>query len=181
MEHLAKFLIENRIINEEDKPLYLYGFHQLCFLVLNVLTTIIIGISSQKLPECITFLLFYIPLRSFSGGYHAKTEFMCYILSSAILCVTLFICTLQLTYSQLIILLIGATIIVILLSPVVSQNKPLRGNEYKRYRIRSISIQILYFAIVFGLICIGKKEVVKIIVITDVIISSLLIGGCFFN
>lgn len=74
-------LIKYNIIEEREKDLYVYGIHQCFTIIQNVLITIIIGVVFDNLWETIIFLAFYSTLRSFSGGYHAKNEFNCFIYS----------------------------------------------------------------------------------------------------
>ena len=49
--------------------------------LLNLISTIVIGVIVGKVFESIAFLVFYIPLRSYVGGYHASTPRSCYFIS----------------------------------------------------------------------------------------------------
>lgn len=52
---IADSLIESRIIKEEDHGLYEYGIRQFCFVTLNLITEICIGIMCGMFKECIAF------------------------------------------------------------------------------------------------------------------------------
>ena len=53
--------------------------------LLNLISTIVIGVIAGKVFESIAFLVFYIPLRSYVGGYHASTPRRCYFISIVII------------------------------------------------------------------------------------------------
>lgn len=49
--------------------------------LLNLISTIVIGVIASNVFESIAFFVFYIPLRSYAGGYHASTPRRCYFIS----------------------------------------------------------------------------------------------------
>lgn len=49
--------------------------------LINLISTIVIGVIAGNVFESIAFLVFYIPLRSYAGGYHASTPRRCYFIS----------------------------------------------------------------------------------------------------
>lgn len=70
---------------EEEKDIYVFGLRQGSIFILNVCTALLIGIFLNMLFEIIIYLACFIQLiqlRIFAGGYHAKTQFRCYIMSS---------------------------------------------------------------------------------------------------
>ena len=93
--------------------------------------------------EIAVFMAAYIPLRSFAGGYHAKTPLRCYFTSLTIIFVVLLFCkyvplNLLLNSGILVISLVVCTF----LCPVQDSNKPLDCAERQRYR--NISVVILF-------------------------------------
>ena len=75
---ITQRLCEKGIISESDFDLYEYGFNMGITVLLNLISTIVIGVIVGKVFESIAFLVFYIPLRSYVGGYHASTPRRCY-------------------------------------------------------------------------------------------------------
>ena len=100
MERLAiKFvnrLISSSIIKKEDAEIYIYGFKEIVFVALNLITTIFIGLIFNKIFEVILFMVTYIPIRVYAGGYHARTQIRCYIFSVLMLISVLYILKLNL-------------------------------------------------------------------------------------
>lgn len=86
MEFLARLsrkigndLIKSDIVKAEDAKIYIYGINQILTYVINVFSALIIGAILGVFLEITVFMAAYIPLRSFAGGYHAKTPLRCYI------------------------------------------------------------------------------------------------------
>lgn len=85
--------------------------------------------------ESVIFMAAYIPLRSFAGGYHAKTPVRCYILSLIMITVVL-AGTKYLPFTNVVyyVILAVTVLIVLLLSPVEDKNKSLNRTENKVYK-----------------------------------------------
>jgi accessory gene regulator B len=67
-------MAQSEIISVEDNELYEYGLHQSFILLANIFTTILVGWIFNMMIESIIFLLAFVPLRSYAGGYHAKRQ-----------------------------------------------------------------------------------------------------------
>ena len=144
METLAiKFvnrLISSSIIKKEDAEIYIYGFKEIVFVALNLITTIFIGLIFNKIFEVILFMITYIPIRVYAGGYHARTKLRCYIFSVLMLISVCYILKLYLLKSYLLIvtLAIISSSIILYLAPVEDKNKPLDEIEIEVYTKRTI-------------------------------------------
>jgi len=80
-------LVHSNVVKEEDAEIYIYGINQILSSVVNVSSALIIGFIFGVFLEVAVFMAAYIPLRSFAGGYHAKTPLRCYIFSVIMLIV----------------------------------------------------------------------------------------------
>lgn len=138
--------MRSNVIKEEDTEIYIYGINQIFVSVLNVSSTLIIGLILGMLLESIIFLMAYIPLRSFAGGYHAKTPVRCYFVSLFLVSAVLLFCK-YVPFNLLLLwcILFVSTVVIVFLCPVQDNNKPLDSIECKRYR--KISIVILFVEI----------------------------------
>ena len=76
-EKATDLMVRNEIISSEDREIYVYGLKQGLILLINILTTLLIGFAFNKTTETIVFLASYIPLRVYAGGYHARTQMGC--------------------------------------------------------------------------------------------------------
>lgn len=155
-EDIAFLLIKNKIFDIEKRDKCVYGAEVLLLNLSNILTALIISILSRSMLHFAAFMLIFVPLRIFTGGFHAKSSDSCYVLTTAtyaltVLCVKL----LPELYANIpaIITLAILIILMILFAPVEHKNNPLNADEHKRNRLISVSLTaidslifiILYF------------------------------------
>lgn len=169
-------LINRNIIKEEDKEIYSYGFNQILFMILNFITILTVGILFNMLFETIIFMITYIPIRIYAGGYHARTQTKCYIFSLFMLISALYIIKLQLISNILTIILLSiiSFIIILSLAPVEDRNKTLDQKEIKVYKKRTIKnlTIILVFLIILLLF---NKIIISSYICTSLLFNSIML------
>ncbi|NCB91744.1 MAG: hypothetical protein EOM40_04120 [Clostridia bacterium] len=74
----------NYICSQEEKEYVEYGLKQFMTSFIGVMVTLLVGKILGVCSKLVLFLLCFIPLRSYVGGYHAKTRGNCVILSMGI-------------------------------------------------------------------------------------------------
>ena len=74
-------MTDRKIIVSDEEEICQYGVQQLLTMTLNLVCTVVLGVIYGMLPESILIMVLYIPLRSYAGGFHAKTSFRCFIYS----------------------------------------------------------------------------------------------------
>lgn len=181
-QRIGDDLVRSNVIEAEDAEIYIYGINQILVSVLNVSSALIIGLIFGTLLEIAVFMAAYIPLRSFAGGYHARTPLRCYIYSL----IMLIIVSIGLKYLHMEMwvyyaVLLTAVLIVLVLSPVEDKNKPLDDLEYKVYKKRAIIIAAieLIVSIVFKLI--GLDSLFVAVVYSFAVLGFMLIIGALKN
>lgn len=181
-EKFARKLISAGIISENDADVYVYGFFQLAMMILNILTTLLIGILFQLLIPCILLNLSYIPLRMNAGGHHADSPIKCYINSTIMIAALLAVIKwipIHPAISAFLLVLSG--IVIWILAPVEAENNPWDDTEKLIYRKRTIVILgIETIAFVISLIF-TKNWISKTIVLGIFTESLMLIVGKFVN
>lgn len=79
----------NQVLKEkevvENKEIIRYAIIQLRDYILGILVTIFIGYKMGIVFQSLAFLLFFIPLRIYAGGYHASSRIRCAIISIILL------------------------------------------------------------------------------------------------
>ncbi len=140
-ERITEWLLANEAIPREDKEIYRYGIQQGMIALVNLGTTVVIGLVFGKLLESLLFMAAYIPLRSYAGGYHAKTAVRCYFFSIVMMGAVLWVMR-YVMYSALICGCLTAISgsVIWLLVPVEDRNKPLDDVEKVVYRKRARGI-----------------------------------------
>ena len=84
MEQLAKLLTEQLIKKGADyqkRDIYQYALEYFLSTIIGILGIITIATLSIGPIHGILYLLFFMPIRSVVGGYHAKTYHGCFFLS----------------------------------------------------------------------------------------------------
>ena len=133
---INEILIQKGIVQKEDAELYQYGIENGIVVAGNLLASGIFGIVTGRPGLVLVFLLFYASLRSYSGGSHCKSRIGCFLISMAILSIPVY--THEFVMNNVpatVILMIGiaAVVVILILSPVESINKPLDDEEKKYY------------------------------------------------
>ena len=175
---ITKKLVDINIIEAADSELYEYGFWQGSVLFFNFLTVVLLGILFNMLLESIIFLIFYGVLRTIAGGYHARTQHACYILSILLMVVVLIMLK-TFPWNTIIccILTILSISVIFILAPVQDENKLLDETEKKIFKKLSRVISLLYGFIIFLLFLLNKNELAYCVVISLFTISIMLIIG----
>jgi accessory gene regulator B len=137
-ERVADSLVNAGAAPAEDKALYEYGIKMGLLLVINVVTAVLIGLFLGMAWQCIIFLIAYNPVRTYAGGYHARTPLACYLISIPITtAVLLGIKLLPWNGYLCAIVLFCSSMLVVLLAPVADPNKPLNEREKSVYKNRA--------------------------------------------
>lgn len=170
-------------VPEEDKEIYLFGFHQGLIFLLNMATALFTGIILDMFLESILFLLCFIPLRIFAGGYHAKTQFRCYVLST----ITTFVLLYLIGFLQenlgveTMALYIVSACMIWKLAPVQDKNKPLDADEQRKYRKRVHNL-LISISCIAGLFYFWGNDVVPAVALGAVCqLAVILVWGKWKN
>lgn len=139
--YIADLLVKNETITENEHDIYSFGIQQGINILINLITILFFGILFGEIWQSLIFTIAYVPLRSYAGGFHAKTPTRCYVFSccliSAVLLAIKYLLPEDFIYSSL---LAAGGIIIILLAPVDTLNKRLDQVEVRVYRNRTLII-----------------------------------------
>lgn len=177
-DKIAEELIQNCTISVEDKPIFIYGLRQGGYIFLNLTISIVIGLILGMVSQCIIFLIAYIPLRIYAGGYHAKTQSLCNILSIIVLIIALlFINFTNFNFYIYFIITFLSILIILLLGPVENVNKPLHKIEITVYKkkIKLILFMEISLTLIFKVLNI--TQISKSIVVAIAILTIILLLG----
>jgi len=149
---VLQYLIMNNAINDdEDQCLfYSYSIEITISSLLNIIIILVLSIITNSLILGISFLLTFIPIRQFTGGYHAKTYFRCNFTFAVCYILTLAICkiTYNCTFYISILLFVIELIFIILYCPIVNENKPIDSKK-KCIKLKSTAfcMYLLYWSV----------------------------------
>jgi len=181
-EKIVALMVQNVIISDDDKELYVYGFHQGFILLANILTAILMGFLFNRMTEIIIFLAAYIPLRSNAGGYHAKTSFRCYVFSIAMIVVVIIVIGLHFWNALSVIAITTiSTGVIMLYAPMEDTNKPLDQNEKRIYKKRTHIILSFMIGLAVLFWFVEQKQISMSITLAIDVLAFMLILGKFKN
>ncbi len=177
VEKFVDVLLINGIGKKEDKEIIVFGLMSGIKLILNILTTILLGLIFGLVIESLLFLISFSFIRTYTGGYHAKSAINCYLFSSVV--VVLVLIAIKFTPAQYVFI---ASILILLISvpillkfaPVEARTKPLDEIERKYFRkkgIINLSIECILIFIMFIL----RFNKLGYIVSLGILVSAILV------
>ena len=157
-------LVEEKRINTSHLAVYSYALEKLLAGIGNAILLILTVIIFDTAIETIVFLLFYIPIRKYAGGLHAKTRMRC-VGISLFLMVTFIKLAMFISKTDFwgnISLMIIAVVMLLInqFAPLDHKNKRISSKNWIRHRIISKNITLLESSIlVFGILFIPNMKV----------------------
>ncbi|MGN0393836.1 MAG: accessory gene regulator B family protein [Coprococcus sp.] len=122
--------------------IFSYGIKTALMLLINMISLILIGVFMKMLSESIVFILAFMILRSYTGGYHINSGIGCYIVSCISIIIAMLFCRVgifeYIIFDLLICIVSG--ILIYVYSPMEHENRPLNIKERKLFRRRSIFV-----------------------------------------
>lgn len=180
---IVSWQIKKNVLTDEQRALYLYAYEVMLNQTINVLIAVLIAIALKAPMPVFVFLVSYIPLRSYCGGYHARTNGGCTVVSAFLI---ILVCLVEsvLTGELAIILpplcLVISGALIFKFAPAPDKNKPLDEAETNHYRVKSRTVWFIEAVIGILLWCFGIRASV-VIAISHVILSLMLVYGVFKN
>lgn len=160
---IATYYAENNLIEPNQIDVFKYGSSLTFASIISFAIAFAWGAVFHCFPEVSVFLLLFIPLRIFSGGYHASTFLRC----AVSLVVILALITLSIKFLPYVIvrplLVVGSISLlysVFRYSPVQHPNAPIRKKDIPRFRKISL------------IICIAEISVITVASFTQGLIES---------
>lgn len=181
-EKIAARLLRNEVIEAADYEIYEYGIEQILSNIIDVITIIIIGVVIGNVQYGITFLIAFMALREYAGGYHASTPLRCYLLTVTVITIVLLIMKyIEVCYNAGLIMLTVSGLIIILLSPVESVNKPLDRIERTVYRRKALIIWCVETLIAVICTVFHLGDIATCIIMAQVVLGISQITGLLFH
>jgi len=141
---ITKRWIGRNIITSDVYDCYVYGWEIILLTLLEITNILIIGICTNSLGNALIFLVTFVLVRKYTGGYHADTCLKCNVCL-----VIIYLLNLYVTFNYgadittlIIITMVSGLIIIYKIGPIENINKQL-SNDQKRLN-KKISL-FLYF------------------------------------
>lgn len=183
-QSILNSFIDKSVTNEEDEEIYAYGTEIAVAYLVNLLAIVIIGAFMNMLLECIVFLIIFVPLRGYTGGYHASNYKICFAVScltvAAVLLVTKYTAA---NTDKFILFSIMAIIgiLIYILGPIEDKNKPITENQCIHYRSKIKFFLIIEFILAIIVNRVGFNSILFIFCSSYVVIFMLSLLGYVKN
>lgn len=184
-DNITDFFYSNNIIQEEDKEIYVYGLQLIISTIIGITLILVLGLILKKLFYSIIFLISFIPIRMYSGGYHANSYVKCNLtlISLYLVAMSAVIFTPSVYVIRISVIMAIITIYIILkYAPVDNENKRLTENRKKGNK--KITVFILFAFCLIGVVMYKINiQLFYTIIVTMFLVSILIIikvkGGCY--
>ena len=141
-KRMAAFLVRRGIISEERQTveIYEYGLELILADLINFVVILLISSMLQGVGSGILYLMCFVSVRIFSGGFHARTHFRCGIAMVLFYLLFVLVCR-GIISAGAEVLIVGTMIAYIPLLkwvPVRNENRPLNDSKRRKNRYRAI-------------------------------------------
>ncbi len=180
---ILNFIYRHSELSREMNDIYQYGIEITLSSALNIMLVIGFSVLITDIPSGVIFLLLFVSMRSFTGGYHASTYFRCNsIMLLTFLTVYLLyrnLCQLNIDIHIYEALLLLNLMPILVFAPVPNKHKKLSQSQMRFNHIVSVIMGILLSLTAFILILFKIRYGVLIVMTISsisvmIIIESLL-------
>ncbi len=188
IEKLAKKVVAWQVkkdhLSKKDEKLYTYAYELLIGQAVNIMIACFLAIVFHSYTTVLIFLASYIPLRSYAGGYHAKTYNMCTIVSTVLMYIVC-IAAKVIPPHYIIWVNLGGGIIsgilIFIFAPVQDYNKPLDQAERECYRRRSREVWTAETVLLVICYLLNARNISLAVTLGHLVLSVLLCIGSVKN
>lgn len=177
---ITELLINRDVISSENKELYDYGFFILLSQILYFIIALIFGIIFNVLLQSVVFYIAFQFIRKYAGGYHASTEGRCEIMSTLSILACIVMIWLSRSYDFPLLLFcisLVAVLVIALLCPLDTPEKPLSNKELKYFRKISWLILFIIAALIVVSYIFGWSYICSPCCMSLILESILIIAG----
>ena len=173
----AEKLIQHTNTPSSHKPVFRYGFELTISTLSSILSVLFLSLLLNATIETIVFLIAYMSLRIWSGGYHAKTYARCFLSTNltylAVYAISRILLTLESVWPPLI-LLFAANIVIFTWAPIKNKNHPLSEKRYQHNK-KIVRIQLFVYNLVFVVFFIFLNKLIFIFSVSGAAVAALMI------
>lgn len=147
-------LVSNDPTIELQRRKYEYGLNVFFSSLFNMLGILLIFAVTGHLEEVLILIAFFATLRTFVGGYHAKSRINCFVFFLSLAVGMLWLNT-SISFgdyrNELFFGLVQCILFIAVFAPMDTSSKPLKKVEKQSYRKKSLIIVISQSVLIFGL------------------------------
>lgn len=177
-------LLSGGYVREDEADIVRFGLELNIMKMVISAAMFVAAVLFGSAPEALVFMAVYPPLRSCCGGYHAKTRIACFILSMAVMSSVIAASRLMPARASLpaaLAMSFSGLLLIILLAPVESRNKPFDSVERRVFRRRSLIAAAISAAIIAVFAVLQARRLMTGAAIAIFFTGIMLAAGIFSN
>ena len=147
-QRILQYLLHSGVIEDtnDEKEYYQYGIEITISSILNIILILGIGLLTWNILESVIFLLLFIPIRQFTGGFHASTYFKCNLSFCIVFSLILILYNFTRVINTYLSILITFTCVLLIIAecPIENKNKPIPEERKKFHKIMAALLSTIY-------------------------------------
>lgn len=173
-DKLAVFFLQRDLIKASHQRIIAYGLTLMISTILNIMLIVFLGFFLNRLSDALVFLVVFIVLRQFSGGYHASTYLKCCIvLCSSFGAVLLFRQIFSRQMEMMLVALVLSLVTFLMFAPIGDINKPIRPEKQRVAKIKCLVVLFCIFGL--AIILYAQKSILCLSVSGTAFMTAILI------
>lgn len=146
---ITNYLIYKDIIKQSEQEIYQYGVLTLIVNLIGILEILVLGWITNTLNISVIFIISFMLLRSFTGGFHSKHYIPCNLIYGCLYLLCTYVHLHIFSGFILDLVCVLCILVICCMSPVIHVNKPLDEIKKKRNRLIAICIAVSLFLLSF--------------------------------
>lgn len=137
---ITSYFVINEIISNKEKEIYEFCLEILLSTIINFAFVVVVSFICNKVFETLFYLVGFIPLRRYAGGYHAKNHFCCFctlVVSYSLFLILLFFIVSRINCSLIIIIQLSSLVFTFIFAPIENKNNPVTTQRKDSFRWKS--------------------------------------------
>lgn len=174
---LSQKFVSEKILCEKDKEICSYGLEIIISSMVSICLVLIISIMNVRVMEGVIYLLFYCLLRTYAGGYHAKSHKSCILTFVctyiAVICIT----KLSVIANKLMILFLVffCIFVVTIFKTVDTINNPFSVHNKKKMHKIAIGVMLCQLLLIFFMLKVSALFEIGIYALFGTVVCCILI------
>ena len=174
---LSKQLVKQGVVDPDYRIVYEYGIELMVSSFIGISLIALMGTLVFSLVDSIIFLVCFILVRSFCGGYHANSYLVCNICSITSFSIVSILSRIDwIPKLWLVVLLLICLFIITYISPIESPFKAIDSNDRIKFKIIS-SMLFIFFSVISLLLVNENEHCFRQLAYTLIVITALAIIG----
>lgn len=177
-EKIVQYVDEAYSLSENERELLKFGIESSLEIGINILASIVLLYIINMIPEGLFFFCVFIPIRMYSGGYHADTYIRCFMLSMvSLLGVMILGSKIYIAWETALITITVQIVIIWRIAPVINAERPVSRREYQCFSDKLKKVLVLVEMIAVILVILKRQRFMNTLVLSLLLIIITLVIG----